>query len=108
MVNLASCLRDLVSIPYSTIKIKLKSVKRSLILLFQFLIVRLKFVNNNITGDNVAFQFLIVRLKFESNGYRSVYRLFQFLIVRLKFCPFQQIPLSPLFQFLIVRLKLLQ
>ena len=52
-----------VSIPYSTIKIFVTGKQFYQLLVFQFLIVRLKYVRGLGTTTDLLFQFLIVRLK---------------------------------------------
>ena len=76
-----------VSIPYSTIKIKCSDGSKESKILFQFLIVRLKsYPKEERKQTDPKFQFLIVRLKSDkvTNLHLNVIR-FQFLIVRLKF-----------------------
>ena len=74
-----------VSIPYGSIKSRITDLAVSMILRFQFLMVRLK----EPFGDRL----------------RSVYRWFQFLMVRLKGDIIMATSLDASFQFLMVRLK---
>ena len=120
---------SLVSIPYSTIKIYVSGSNTLPSVLFQFLIVRLKWCwRDRSSSSGTWFQFLIVRLKF--SNICSLYSLFivsiPYSTIKIRLCiqtfhcilvsiPYSTIKISTTheswaghcsFQFLIVRLKL--
>ncbi len=80
-----SIYRDkIISIPYGAIKRIKFSFFEQLKNGFQFLMVRLKVLVNDVDYLSARFQFLMVRLKVLEKIVNKIYHKFQFLMVRLK------------------------